>query len=69
MIMVWRSEDIPDPDNWGCANKRRYATKKEIMTQINAFNRHSRGRHGRPECLRAYYCDKCGGWHMTKGQR
>jgi hypothetical protein len=47
--------------------KLRYPDKKAAVTFLNSF-RHERGRHGRPEWLRAYPCPDCGGWHVTKGK-
>lgn len=45
--------------------KTRYGSKKEAQTVLN--ERTSSGhRHGRPRFLRAYPCDECGGWHLTK---
>jgi hypothetical protein len=47
-----------------CESKNRY-DKRGARTMLNAFAR-SRGRHGRPENLRAYPCPFCAGWHLTK---
>lgn len=50
-----------------CESKLRYRDKRDAQTAINAFaNR--RGRHGRPDSLRAYPCPICRGWHLTKGE-
>lgn len=49
-----------------CQGKFRYADKKAVQTFLNQFHRTSRGRHGRPEKLRAYHCPDCNGWHVTK---
>jgi len=49
-----------------CGNKTRYADKKAARTAINCAMR-NRGRHGRPNSLRAYPCPLCRGWHLTKG--
>ena len=46
--------------------KLRYPDKKAAVSQINRLKK-ARGRHGRPEWLRAYYCEDCNGWHITKG--
>lgn len=47
--------------------KHTYPDKKTAMT---ALNRRTTGRrkqrHGRPKDLRAYYCEECSGWHLTK---
>jgi len=48
-----------------CVRKRRYADKRDAQTALNSFSKF-RGRHGRPEQLRAYHCDLCQGWHLTK---
>jgi hypothetical protein len=48
-----------------CERKRRYADKRDAQTALNSFSKF-RGRHGRPEQLRAYHCALCGGWHLTK---
>lgn len=47
-----------------CESKARY-DKRGARTLLNAFAR-KRGRHGRPENLRAYPCPFCAGWHLTK---
>jgi len=49
-----------------CGSKRRFEDKKEATTFINFFRRTGRGRHGRPDDLRAYPCPNCRGWHLTK---
>jgi len=49
-----------------CLRKSRYDLKG-ARTMINAFSQH-RGRHGRPEGLRAYSCPRCHGWHVTKAE-
>lgn len=46
--------------------KNRYQDKKAAVSEINRLKK-VRGRHGRPEWLRAYHCDDCNGWHITKG--
>ena len=48
-----------------CESKVRYADKKAVQSAINAFA-NKRGRHGRPNALRAYPCPLCKGWHLTK---
>lgn len=46
-----------------------YADKKAALSQINRRMEGRQGhRHGRPEFLRAYCCNKCGGWHITHRQ-
>lgn len=47
-----------------CGYTSRY-DKRGALTQINRFAK-VRGRHGRPLNLRAYPCDQCRGWHLTK---
>lgn len=47
-----------------CERKLRY-DKRGARTMINAFAK-QRGRHGRPDNLRAYSCPFCTGWHLTK---
>jgi hypothetical protein len=47
-----------------CERKRRY-DKRGARSEINRFT-NQRGRHGRPEKLRAYPCPVCAGWHLTK---
>ena len=42
-----------------------YADKKAVISQRNRLM-NKRGRHGRPEHLREYYCEVCRGWHLTK---
>jgi hypothetical protein len=50
-----------------CRSKYRYPSKRDAMTALNKFSRgRGRGRHGRPEHLRAYPCPICRGWHLTK---
>jgi hypothetical protein len=49
-----------------CLSKSRYDLKG-ARTMMNAFSRH-RGRHGRPDGLRAYCCPRCNGWHVTKAE-
>jgi hypothetical protein len=49
-----------------CSDKTRYADKRDAQTAMNKFKT-KRGRHGRPERLRAYACPLCRGWHLTKG--
>lgn len=52
----------------GCSiacGKTRYPDKRAAVSQIN-LNRPNRGRRGRAETLRAYHCEQCGGWHLTK---
>lgn len=48
-----------------CLSKRRYEDKRAAQTALNAFEK-KRGRHGRPDQLRAYACPECQGWHLTK---
>lgn len=50
-----------------CGYKGRY-DKRGALTQINRFAK-VRGRHGRPLRLRAYPCEECRGWHLTKVAR
>ena len=57
----------PAPNMGRSCGKQRYADKKSAVTKINALKK-ARGRHGRPEWLRAYPCPDCGGWHLTKGK-
>jgi hypothetical protein len=52
---------------WAACGKNRYPDKKSARTALNACLR-QRGRHGRPEWLRAYHCPDCLGWHLTKGK-
>ncbi len=47
-----------------CECKRRY-DRRGARSEINQFAKF-RGRHGRPQRLRAYPCPFCGGWHLTK---
>ena len=47
-----------------CERKLRY-DRRGARTMINAFAK-QRGRHGRPDTLRAYPCPFCAGWHVTK---
>lgn len=47
-----------------CEAKHRYDLRG-ARTVINLFA-NVRGRHGRPEALRAYPCPFCDGWHLTK---
>ena len=47
-----------------CERKNRY-DRRGARTMINYFNK-LRGRHGRPDGLRAYQCPFCSGWHVTK---
>lgn len=45
-----------------CA-KHRYPSKKDALTAINQRTRgHQRNR---PRYLRAFYCPRCHGWHLT----
>lgn len=48
-----------------CESKMRYRDKRDALTAVNSFRR-NRGRHGRPNALRAYACPICKGWHLTK---
>ena len=50
-----------------CAAKVRYGDKRAAVTAMNLALR-NRGRHGRPNSLRAYPCPVCRGWHLTKGR-
>lgn len=50
-----------------CGYKGRY-DKRGALTRINRFAK-VRGRHGRPLRLRAYPCEECRGWHLTKVAR
>lgn len=45
--------------------KHRYPDKRAALTMLNSTRR-LRGRHGRAMALRAYHCEDCGGWHLTK---
>lgn len=47
--------------------KRRYPDKKSAVSEINerTTGGHWRSRRNRPAFLRAYHCDRCGGWHLT----
>lgn len=56
---------VEAPPRRACG-KLRYPDKKAAITQINWLKK-VRGRHGRPKWLRAYFCDECRGWHITKG--
>jgi hypothetical protein len=47
-----------------CERKSRY-DKRGARTTLNDFAK-KRGRHGRPDNLRAYPCPFCAGWHLTK---
>lgn len=49
-----------------CFSKRRY-DRRGVRSVLNCFSR-VRGRHGRPEGLRAYACPLCCGWHVTKSR-
>ena len=51
-----------------CTGKQRYAGKRAAVTAVNSMAR-VRGRHGRPEFVRPYPCDLCGGWHLTKSEK
>ena len=58
-------EGSENPLRWRmCECKRRY-DRRGARSEINRFA-NVRGRHGRPEALRAYSCPFCGGWHLTK---
>ncbi len=47
-----------------CDHKQRYPDKKAARTALNRImNQH---RRNRPEHLRAYPCQLCRGWHLTK---
>jgi uncharacterized protein YlaI len=46
----------------GCG-KTSYLRKSEAMA---ARKRALRRRKNRPDYLRAYYCDDCQAWHLTK---
>lgn len=48
-----------------CTSKRRYDDKKAAVSHINLMLRHGRGntRH-----LRAYPCEECHGYHITKDE-
>lgn len=65
MNLATHSAVIEAPPRRACG-KLRYPDKKAAVTQINRLKK-VRGRHGRPEWLRAYHCDDCNGWHITKG--
>lgn len=43
-------------------SKSSYPTKKAART---ALNKRMRSRRNRPDHLRAYWCPKCGQWHLT----
>ena len=43
-----------------CGKKRRYETEEEAL--LSAARRVLKG----APTLRAYHCDYCGGWHLTK---
>ena len=45
-----------------CQSKLRYPDKKAAVSQLNRLVRRRRG----PKPVRAYYCGRCGGWHLTK---
>jgi len=54
-----------------CGGKVYYASRKDAQTMANVQTgkrhpRKNRQRHGRPEFLRVYHCDRCNGWHLTK---
>lgn len=50
-----------------CGDKNHYDDKKAAVSAKNKALR-NRGRHGRPDSLRAYPCPLCHGWHLTKGE-
>ena len=54
--------------SWRMCQSKRCYDRRGARSQINLFAR-VRGRHGRPEGLRAYSCPFCGGWHLTKRSR
>ena len=62
------------PSTWISAAHREcrkagFCRKRTAMTVINERTKgRSSYRHNRPEYLRAYYCMKCGLWHLTHKQ-
>ena len=50
-----------------CTGKTFYPDKKAAVTALN-HQKKNRGRHGRPDGLRAYPCPYCRGWHLTKAE-
>jgi len=50
----------------GCSGKHRYPNKKAAITKLNRIMRSHR--RNRPEHLRAYACEHCAGWHLTKDE-
>ena len=46
-------------------NKASYPDKKAAL---GAKNRALRRRKNRPDHLRAYFCEECRAWHLTKQQ-
>lgn len=51
----------------GCTGKHRYPNKKSAATKLNRIMRSHR--RNRPDYLRAYHCEHCNGWHLTKEDR
>lgn len=51
-----------------CEDKQRYDSKKDALTVRN-IRLHTANRRGKPKFLRAYPCDECGGWHLTKQRK
>lgn len=49
-------------DGAGCAKKARYVDCREANKVIDKRRRDD----PKSPQLRAYGCDKCGGWHLTK---
>lgn len=56
-----RTPPPPPPPPRMCS-KTIYPKKKDAVTMMNA---RLRG-HNAPPQLRPYYCDQCGGWHLTR---
>lgn len=59
LICVPNPQVEPGP---ACGVKRVYATKKEAQSAINY---RKKSRLNTPTFLRSYYCESCGGWHLT----
>lgn len=49
--------------------KWRYPDKKTARSVVNErLHGRGRGRRGRPEFLRPYFCNECHAWHLTHKQ-
>jgi hypothetical protein len=51
-------------------NKMNYPDKKAAVSAANLrVCGRRRIRRNRPEMLRAYFCDRCNGWHLTHKEK